>query len=104
MQLRTTLLLIGGLPLLAYPAVFLAGVMSLAGERTGNESAVLVIVARSFLIGSMVYPLIYVPCAMAAVSMAKKGRAESALKICKVPLVFLAALGVLFFTWAQLDS
>ena len=104
MQLRTKFLLIGGLPLLAYPAVFLAGVMSLAGESTGNESAVLVIVARSFLIGSMAYPLIYVPCAIAAVSTAKEGVEDRALKISKVPLIFLAVLGILLFAWAQLDG
>jgi hypothetical protein len=97
------MLLLGGLPLLAYPFVFLAGAMSLGGVWTGHEPTLLVIVARSFLIGSMAYPLVYVPCAIAAVIIARKQEAL-AQKVSAVPVVFLLALAVLFVAWIQLDQ
>ena len=101
MRYKITLPLIaGGLPLLVYPAVLLAGIMSLAGERTGDEPpALLMAIVTSFLIGSIVYPLVYVPCAVAAVRKAKKQEAALAFKISMVPLIFLAVLAILLLVW-----
>lgn len=105
MKLRKALLLIGGLPLLVYPFVFLGGVMVIGGGvEWGNASAAYKVMLRSFFAGAMVYPLIYIPCAIKAVLMAKEGREESALKMCKVPLVLIALLGMLFFTCGLLES
>src|SRR3954452_1571443 len=104
-KLRKTLLLIGGVPLLVYPLVFWEGLMVLGGGvEWGHQSAVLKVVMRIFFAMAIAYPLVYIPCAIKAVRMAKQGRQESALKICKVPLAFLALLGVLFFTCGLLES
>lgn len=104
MSSRVTIsLIIGGLPLLAYPAVALAGIMSLAGERMGHEAALLETVRTSFLIGTLVYPLVYILCAIAAVWVNKKD-AAFAFKVSVVPLVFISILAVLCLGWFQLES
>jgi hypothetical protein len=104
MRSKITLpLIVGGLPLLVYPAVLGAGIMSLAAERTGDEPALLMAIVNSFLIGSIVYPLVYVPCAIGAVWRAKEQDAALAFKISIMPLVFLAVLVVLLLAWLHFD-
>jgi hypothetical protein len=105
MRSKITLpLVLGGLPLPIYPGILLAGVMSLAGERTGDEPALLMTVVKSFLFGSILYPLVYIPCAIAAVRTAKKQEEALAFKLSMVPLVFLSVLVVLFLAWIQLND
>ena len=53
------MLVLGGLPLLAYPMVLLAGVMSLAAEQRGNPPVLLVIFSQMFLWCSLIHPLVY---------------------------------------------
>lgn len=53
------LFVLEGLPLLIYPFVLLANLMSLAGHRTGNESVFLITVVLLFIIMSSAYPLSY---------------------------------------------
>ena len=96
----TPFLIIGGLPLLAYPAVLLAGVMSLSAmqmEDSPDSPAFLNVLAKIFLFGTMGYPLIYVASAIAAVSLAKGQNEALAVKISKVPMMFIAGLGILLF-------
>lgn len=57
----TILFIIGGVPLLIYPFVLLANMMSLAGPWTG-EHVVLIIVVLLFIAVSSAYPLTYFLC------------------------------------------
>lgn len=104
MKPRTVFLLLGGLALLPYPGVFLAGVMSLAGTTSGQESILLIVVARSFLLGSMAYPLVYFPCLSATLRLGKEGQERGALKASALPLVFLAGLCLLLLVWRLLGT
>jgi hypothetical protein len=102
MRSKITLsLIVGFLPLLVYQWVFLLGIMSSVYLRAGYESALLKAVIYSYLGGSIVYPLVYVSCAIAAIW--RKQEAALALKISIVPLVFLFVLAVLF-AWIQFDT
>jgi hypothetical protein len=97
------LLTISGLPLLAYPFILLAGVMSLAGERTDNEPTGLVMVALAFLIGSLAYPFCYIPCLIATRNAAKNQNIGKEKRYAQLPMIYLIGLVGLMFLWLQLE-
>jgi len=94
---------IATLPLPLYPAVFLASLMSLAGHSSGTESSSLLVVSRSFLIMSLLYPIVYVASLIAYLYLRKK-TAPSAFWISSVPLIYLSTTIVLFFAWGMLGE
>jgi hypothetical protein len=97
--------IVGALPLLIYPIVLLAGVMSLAGESQGDEPALLMIVAKTFLWSSLAYPLVYGGFALAAAVVAWRPQGERlAFGLSCVPLAYLVMLGVLMFAWAVVEQ
>lgn len=98
-----TALILGGLPLLLYPFVFLAGVMSLGGHRTGDEPLLLMAVAYVCVLGSLVYPVVYGCCLVATFVKKKQAKERAALWMSVVPLVFLVLLGGLFIAWSNLE-
>jgi hypothetical protein len=100
--LAIVLLVLGALPFLIYPFVVLAGVMSLAGHSSGKEPIILVIVANSFLLGSLAYPLVYLPALVFAGARLAAGERKAALVGSIVPLAFLVLLGVLFALWSTM--
>jgi hypothetical protein len=68
---RLQLFLIGsqsliGLTLLLWPFVALASVMGLAGHKSGHESALEVLLANTFYISTIVYPLPFAVCSILA--------------------------------------
>ncbi|MDY0168588.1 MAG: hypothetical protein RBS80_18715 [Thermoguttaceae bacterium] len=97
------LLFLGALPLLIYPFVLLASVMSLAGHRSGNEPALLVLVIKSFLLGSIAYPLVYLVCLALAVAKAAKNGCTVALWYGLGPLVYLLFLVGLMGIWFAME-
>lgn len=88
------------IPLLAYPAVLLAGVMGLGGYRSGNESALLILVSRSFLLGTLAYPIVYSICVKAAWNAADPEVLAWGLS----PAAYLALLWLLFGAWRRLEK
>jgi hypothetical protein len=97
------MLLLGALPLLVYPFVVLANVMSLAGERSGNEPPLLMLVVYSFLLGSLAYPAVYVPCALLAVARVKKNDDNTAFWYVVGPLGYLLLLAGLLAIWSAIS-
>ena len=91
-------LVLGALPLLVYPGILVAGVMSLAGHRTGNEPALQMAIAQTFLWGTIAYPLVYFPCLVFALVMRKR-RERAALRASTIPFQFLALLAVSLGAW-----
>jgi hypothetical protein len=55
-----------GLTLLLWPFVALASVMGLAGHRSGHEPALEVLLANTFYISTIVYPLPFAVCSILA--------------------------------------
>lgn len=102
-QQRLPQLILGGVPLIVYPAVLLASVMSLAGVRTGYEPWLMRIVVPSFLVGSIIYPLVYIVSIGLVVWAEYQGRSLFSLRASVLPLLYLLLLGVLFLAWAWLD-
>jgi len=104
MKLATYLVLfIGALPLLIYPGILLADVMSLAGYRSGNETALLKLVSYSLLLGSLAYPAVYIFCIALATARIKKNENKAALCYGTGPLVYLLLLVGLFAAWQAIS-
>jgi hypothetical protein len=100
MQSKITHSLIGGgLALFVYPGVLLAGIMSLAAESTGPTSMGSMLagaIFNCFIIGTLIYPLVYIPFAIAAVRLRNQD-VERAYRMSQIPLEFLLVLGALLF-------
>jgi hypothetical protein len=94
-----SLLAVGALPLLAYPAVILANVMSLAGHRSGDESPVLMLVVYTFLLASTAYPVVYVFCFAFAIARVREKK-SAAIGYGLGPIGYLAAIIGLGALWA----
>ena len=97
------LFLVTGLPLIIYPFVLLAGIMSLAGERSPNEPALLVFVAFSFLLSSIAYPGVYIPCLIAARTAAKRNNRKNEMTMAYVPLAYLVGVTALMLLWLSVE-
>lgn len=98
--LTYVLLAVSAAPLVVYPGVLLAGVMGLGAPRSGREPPLLVLVVRSFLYGSIAYPLVFCLCAKAA----RGGSGFAALAWAAVPVAYLAALWLLMQAWERLGK
>ena len=93
------LLLLGGLPLLSYPFVVLASLMGLASRTTINVHWFYRLMNKSFLWGTLAYPLVYIPCYW----LARGTKDSSSLAYAALPLIFLALL-YLCFRWMDVPS
>jgi hypothetical protein len=101
-------------PLLFYPAVLLANVMSLAGERSSKSvpSAQLLTPSAQlhalleflFLWTSTLYPLVYVYCARQATACAQKDDQKNAMRFSLVPLLYLCLVIALCVGWFLAES
>lgn len=58
-QVIFILKIITAIPLVFYPMVLMANVMSLAGHKSGKESTILKVTSYSFLISTTLYPLTF---------------------------------------------
>jgi hypothetical protein len=106
-SLRKLLVVLGFLPLLIYPVVLVAGIMALAAPRTGDEPQLQIILSHAIVVGWLVYPVVYCPCAWISESLNEKskcGRLAEALSF--APLVYLSAVSLLLLAagWAAEDS
>ena len=90
------LFIVSALPLLIYPAVLMASVMSLAGGVSGEEPAYLVAIVYGFLIGSLLYPLVYIGSLIAYFIV--KDIERKALFV-KIPFLYLAFCIILLILW-----
>ena len=88
------LLLLGGLPLLSYPFVVLASLMGLASPTTIKVHWFYRLMNKSFLWGTLAYPLVYIPCYW----LARGDNGSLSLCYAALPLLYLAVL-YLCFRW-----
>ena len=71
-----------------YPFVLLADMMSLAGQPSGNASAMQIVAAKAFLWGTLAYPIVLLICYVIWRDRNSSGRKTSSL-ICAFPLLYL---------------
>ena len=93
------LLLLGGLPLLSYPFVVLASLMGLASRTTIKVHWFYRLMNKSFLWGTLAYPLVYIPCYW----LARGENGVLSLGYASLPLLFLALL-YLCFHWMDVPT
>jgi hypothetical protein len=95
--------MLGAAPLLIYPGILIAGVMSLAAENHGKVPAVLRWIAGSFLFGSLAYPAVYLLCLLAFWVSRRRGSELWAGRFTMVPLGYLALLVMILMMWAGIE-
>ncbi len=81
------------IPILAYPAILLASIMSLAGHRSGKESMYLLFVSKAFMIGSLLYP--------ATAYYSIKHNPSGSILIASLPMLHLLLCGILLLLWGR---
>ena len=94
------LFIISGIPLLAYPFALLADIMSLAGERSGNNANMLLeIVMVLFIIANSTYLLTYI--ASLIFFIRKKG---ASILISTIPYIHFSIVVLLGDLWNYLEN
>jgi len=95
-------LTLGGIPLVVYPFVALASIMSLAGQRSGTEPFWLTVAAAAAQLSSLLYPVAYLTCLVMAIGRLRKDKPALALSV--LPLIYLALVVGLFSLWIGLEG
>src|SRR5260370_5094703 len=93
-------LLVAGAPLLIYPFVLLANVMSLAGHPSSNPVPLgLLLTSQGFQWSLTLYPIVYVYCAKQAIACSQTDDSKSATNLSVVPLLYLCLVAAFFGEW-----
>ncbi len=85
--------IVGFIPLVIYPFVLLANVMSFAGERSANTTMFNTIISYIFIILSTLYPI--------SILISWKFNPSNKLLIALLPLFHLIMCGILFYIWSN---
>lgn len=85
--------IVGFIPLVIYPFVLLANVMSFAGERSANTTMFNTIISYIFIILSTLYPI--------SILISWKFNPSNKLIIALLPLFHLIMCGILFYIWSN---
>jgi hypothetical protein len=98
-------LILGGLPLMIYPFLLVANIMSLAGNPSSDPASLVVqLASQGFLWGSTLYPLVYILCALIAVVCSFGESDHIAVRFALIPIVYLAAVIICFLLWLASSS
>ena len=95
---------LGGLPLIAYPALLVANIMSAAAPPEPKAPRLLLAVVRTFLVGTTTYPVVFLLCLFGARRALGRGEWERGLALSSLPLVEIAALCGLMVLWQRLGE
>lgn len=96
------LLVIGAAPLLIYPFVLLANVMSMAATRVPSQPPVPLmqsLTCNAFLWSSTLYPIVYGICAIAAIVSSRSGGLTMSWLLAAGPLAYLVLCVLLLAAW-----
>jgi hypothetical protein len=93
-------LIIGAIPLLIYPGILLAGIMSTAAPQGPVPSLLLTWASKAFFFASIAYPAVYLPCLVAFWAMKIYKHETIAAKLAIIPLGYLGLIIVLLAIWA----
>ena len=98
-------LVVGGLPLLIYPFILMANIMSIAGHRSTPPPPILQqLAAHAFLWGSTLYPIVYLGFASAAIAASRRGKSDKAVNMSLLPLVYLILVVAAACAWVATSS
>jgi|SRR5215471_1856108 len=97
-------LALGALPLLLYPFVLLADIMSLCSDQWRDVPVVQSAVALSFLLGSLAYPVVYLLCLVFTCIILKKDKEKVVFCSSVVPLAYVAVLIGRCVAWSRVPN
>jgi len=101
-KLTKVALILGAIPLIPYPAIFIANMKSLAAERSGNEPEGNLGVEELFLYSSTAYPLVWIFSWLAARSWKYDERRRLNVAVSLLPILYLGGVLWIFVQWFQL--
>jgi hypothetical protein len=94
------LLIIGAVPLLVYPFILIANIMSFAGTQgSAPVSASQWIMSKAFLWSATLYPVVYIGCLISAIVYSRSGDGAMAFKLAAAPLAHGGLCVLLLFGW-----
>jgi hypothetical protein len=89
--------------MIVYPVFAIAAVIGLQGVAS-FESSLLRLVARTFLIGCLLYAVVYSVCRDGAVLLSRRGKRIAAFKLSGMPLWYVGALVIVGIGWLLLGN
>ena len=93
-------LALGGIPLLIYPFLMVANVMSLAAEPPQYPvSLALRLSSQGFLWSSTLYPLVYIGCAIMSLVQWHRQNGHAAQRYALTPVLYLLGVVALLLLW-----
>ncbi|HUR59628.1 MAG TPA: hypothetical protein VM029_18055 [Opitutaceae bacterium] len=101
-RLLMTLRILGGIPLGIWPAAGIASLMGLAGEKSGQESATLLLAAQAFYWGCILYPVAFLLGLRLSRRKERQLKRRHAVMLALIPLAWLFVLGGLFLVVTNL--
>jgi hypothetical protein len=98
-------LFLGAIPLLIYPFLMIANVMSLAAERPHNPvPLVLWLSSQGFLWSSTLYPVVFLGCAIMSLVQSHCRDDRTAERYALLPLLYLSGVVALFLLWLAISE
>jgi len=97
--LEILLLVVAGIPLLIYPSVLVANVMSIAGYQGGDLSVILKITSTAFMLVTTLYPIVYLCSVIGYIVFSIKRKKRWARKLVWLPYKTIGAVIVLYACW-----
>ncbi len=98
-SLNTIIIVLGGIPLLLYPFVIIADLMTIAGVWSGDESIFLIIIVYLFLFLTSSYLITYIICLLYYLR-----RKNGKLVITSLPLIQIMFVILVGFIWSALNK
>lgn len=95
---------LGALPLLAYPAIVVANVMSAAARPKWTEPRLLRALVQAFLVGTTAYPAFFLLCLFGARYALWRGAWSWGVILSGLPLLEITALCGLMALWGRLEK
>ena len=98
-------LIVTGAPLIVYPFILLANVMSLAGSPSSSPvSPALRLASQAFLWSATLYPIAYVYSLQKCIQLSRDGKFSSARRVSQIPLFYLLVVAILLWAWQRADQ
>lgn len=94
---------LAALPLLVYPAIVVANVMSAAARPKLEGPRLLRAIVRAFLLGTTAYPVVFLLCLLGARYALWRGAWTWGIILSGLPLFAIAALCGLMALWGRLE-
>ena len=97
-------LILAALPLLIYPFILMANIMSLAGYGSNDTPFLLNLFSKGFLLSSSAYPVVYVFSVIMYFYAKRRDNIKRVSIFAKLPLIYLFFVYLFLMGWIHFDT